>query len=243
MIYLDNAATSWPKPESVYLTMDQFLRNRGGNAGHGSHSLASAAQQVIDETRLLTARFIGAPEVDRLIFTANCTDSINLALKGLLKPGDEVITSSLEHNAVMRPLEKLRQMGITVTQVPVSPHTGYTEPEILEKAITARTRLVAMIHISNVSGVVQPVGEYGAITRKHHVLLLVDAAQSVGHLRLDIVRDNIDLLAFSAHKGPLGPTGVGVLYISPGVNPDTLREGGTGLFSESGSQPEKYPQK
>jgi cysteine desulfurase family protein len=243
MIYLDNAATSWPKPETVYRTMDKFFREKAGNAGHGSHSLAMAAQQTIEETRLLVARFLHAPEVERVIFTLNCTDSINLALKGLLKPGDHVIISSIEHNAVIRPLYKLAQCGIKVTRIPVFPETGIVSAEEIEKAIVPETRLIEMIHASNVNGVIQPVEEYGEIARRHNLIFMVDAAQSVGHLPVDVTASDIDLLAFSAHKGPLGPPGVGILYISQRVDLDTLREGGTGSFSEREKQPEILPDK
>jgi selenocysteine lyase/cysteine desulfurase len=135
MIYLDNAATSWPKPEIVYQTMDKFLRESGGNPGHGSHSLAAAAKQTVDETRMLTARFIHAPDMERVIFTLNCTFAVNQGLKGLLRPGDHVITSSLEHNAVVRPLKTLEKQGVRVTRIPVSPETGVTSAGDIESAI------------------------------------------------------------------------------------------------------------
>jgi cysteine desulfurase family protein len=243
MIYLDNAATSWPKPEIVYQTMDKFLREKGGNAGHGSHSLATAAWQTIEETRVLTARFINAPEPERVIFTLNCTDSLNLGLKGLLKPGDHVITSSLEHNAVIRPLNKLVEKGIKVTRIPVSPETGAVSPGELEKAILPETKMIVMVHASNVNGAVQPIESYGEIASRYNLLFMVDAAQSAGHIPLDVRKMNIDLLAFSGHKGTFGPPGVGVLYISPRATPDTLREGGTGTISESEKQPEQLPGK
>jgi cysteine desulfurase / selenocysteine lyase len=243
MIYLDNAATSWPKPEIVYQTVDKFMREKGGNPGHGSHSLAEAAKRTIEDTRTLVARFINATERDRVVFTLNCTQSINIGLKGLLKRGDHVITSSLEHNAVMRPLWKLEQNGIKITQIPISPTTGITSAADIEAEITPQTRMIAMIHASNVNGVIQPVGEYGKIARQHNLAFLVDAAQSAGHMSIDVQADNIDLLAFSGHKGTLGPPGVGVLYISPRVNPETLFEGGTGPVSESESQPDSLPEK
>ncbi len=241
MIYLDNAATSWPKPESVYRTMDVFLREKGGNPGHGSHSLAVAAMATIQETRTLMARFIHAPETERLIFTLNCTDSINIGLKGLLKPGDHVITSSLEHNAVARPLKKLELQGVKVTRLLASAETGAVSARDLENAITPETRMIVMIHGSNVNGVVQPIEEYGAIARRHNLIFMVDGAQTVGHYPLDVQASNIDLLAFSAHKGPLGPPGVGILYVGERAQLDTLREGGTGVQSESELQPRLFP--
>jgi len=124
VIYLDNAATSWPKPEIVYKTMDEFLRTKGGNPGRGSHSMALAARQTVDETRMLIARFINAPEINRVIFTFNCTDALNLGLKGLLRPGDHVITSSIGHNSLVRPLRKLESLGVKVTWVPPSQDSG-----------------------------------------------------------------------------------------------------------------------
>jgi cysteine desulfurase family protein len=241
MIYLDNAATSWPKPECVYQTMDQFLREKGGNPGHGSHSLAVAAMGVVQETRTLAARFVRAPEVERVIFTLNCTDSINIGLKGLLKPGDHVITSSLEHNAVTRPLKKLERQGINVTYLPVSHESGTVSPRDLENAIVPATKLIVMIHGSNVNGAIQPVEKFGEIARRHNLIFMVDGAQTVGHYPVDILAANIDLLAFSAHKGPLGPPGVGILYVGERVALDTLREGGTGVQAESELQPGIMP--
>jgi cysteine desulfurase family protein len=243
MIYLDNAATSWPKPEIVYQTMDSFLREKGGNPGHGSHSLAVAAKQTIDETRLQVARFMNSAEMERVIFTLNCTHSLNLGLKGLLKPGDHVITGSLEHNSVARPLNKLERQGIEVTRIPLSKEKGITAAADIEEAVRPATRMIVMTHVSNVNGTIQPIEEYGAIARRYNLVFMVDAAQSAGHIPLDVQAANIDLLAFSAHKGPLGPPGVGVLYISPRVDPNTWFEGGTGSLSESEDQPENLPDK
>ncbi|MEE8418530.1 MAG: aminotransferase class V-fold PLP-dependent enzyme [Dehalococcoidales bacterium] len=243
MIYLDNAATSWPKPESVYQEMDEFLRNSGGNPGRGGHTLAVAATSLIDKTRLLVARMIQADDKDRVVFTLNCTDSLNMGLKGVLKPGDHVITSNLEHNSVVRPLSKLEKQGVTVTRL--SPRSA-GEPvaaEDVEKAVTDKTRLIIMSHASNVNGVIQPIREYGLIARKHDLIFMVDAAQTAGRYPLDVREDKIDLLAFSGHKGPLGPPGTGILYIGERVDPDSLREGGTGSHSEMEEQPTDLPYK
>ncbi|MFC1947047.1 aminotransferase class V-fold PLP-dependent enzyme [Chloroflexota bacterium] len=243
MIYLDNAATTWPKPEIVYRTIDIFMRNSGGNPGRGGHSMAEAASKVVDDTRLLLARLINAPDTDRVIFTFNCTDSLNTGLKGLLKPGDHVITSTIEHNSVIRPLEKLRYQGIDITRISPDPEYGYVMPGDIEKAITSKTRLIIMTHASNVNGTIQPVSEYGSLAREYNLILMVDAAQSVGKYQLDVQKDNIDLLAFSGHKGLFGPTGTGGLYIGERVDLDTLREGGTGSQSELEEQPSILPNK
>ena len=243
MVYLDNAATSWPKPESVYQAVDEFLRTKAGNPGRGSHSMAVAASIIVDETRLLVARLISAPEKDRVIFTLNCTDSLNLGLKGLLRPGDHVITSCIEHNSVVRPLKKLEQQGVKVTRL--SPHSndGFVSPQDIEKAITGGTKLVVMTHASNVTGVIQPIEEYGVIARRHNLIFMVDAAQTVGKYPLDVRANRIDLLAFSGHKGLFGPPGTGVLYIGERVDLDSLREGGTGSHSELEEQPTDLPDK
>lgn len=243
MIYLDNAATSWPKPESVYQAVDDFLRTKAGNPGRGSHSMAVAASRIVEETRLLVARLINAADKDRVIFTLNCTDSLNIGLKGLLGPGDHVITSSLEHNSVARPLRKLEREGVRVTRL--SPPSGgdFVSPRDVARAITRKTRLVVMNHASNVTGVIQPIEEYGVIARQHNLIFMVDAAQTAGRYPLDVPANNIDLLAFSGHKGLFGPPGTGVLYIGERVDLDSLREGGTGSRSESEEQPTDLPDK
>ena len=241
MIYLDNAATSYPKPEIVYKTMDEFLRTKGGNPGRGSHSLALAARQTVDETRMLIARFINASEINRVIFTLNCTDALNLGLKGLLKPGDHVVTSCIGHNSLVRPLRKLESLGVKVTWVPSSPGSGVLSPQDIEAAITKDTKLVVVTHASNVTGVIQPIEEYGIVTHRRNLIFMVDAAQTAGKYPIDVQASNIDLLAFSGHKGLFGPTGTGALYIGNRVNLDSLREGGTGSYSEEEEQPAILP--
>jgi len=241
MIYLDNAATSWPKPESVYKTMDEFLKTKGGNPGRGSHSLAVAARESVEETRMLVARLINASEMNRAIFTFNCTDALNLGLKGLLKPGDHVVTSCIGHNSLVRPLRKLERQGVKVTRVPPSLDTGVMSPRDVEAAITKDTKLVVVTHASNVTGVIQPIEEYGAVARRHSIIFMVDAAQTAGKYPIDIEASNIDLLAFSGHKGLLGPPGTGALYIGDNVDLDSLCEGGTGSYSEQEEQPVALP--
>ena len=243
MIYLDNAATSWPKPEIVYKTMDAFLRTKGGNPGRGSNSMALAARETVEETRRLIARLINVSETNRVIFTLNCTDALNLGLKGLLKPGDHVVTDCIGHNSLVRPLRKLERQGVKVTRLPPSPERGVVSPSDIEAAITRDTRLIVVTHASNVNGIIQPIEEYGAVARKHKIAFMVDAAQTAGKYPIDAAASNIDLLAFSGHKGLFGPPGTGVLFISEHVNLDTTREGGTGSFSEQEEQPEILPDK
>ncbi|MFC1951749.1 aminotransferase class V-fold PLP-dependent enzyme [Chloroflexota bacterium] len=243
MIYLDNAATSWPKPESVYQAMDEFLRYKGGNPGHGSHSMAVAAKETVEETRLLLARLINAPDKDRVIFTLNCTDSLNIGLKGLLRPGDHVITSCIEHNSVVRPLRKLEKKGVKVTRLALRSDSGVVSPQDMEDALTRETKLVVITHASNVTGVIQPIEEYGAITRQYNLIFMVDAAQTMGKYPLDVQANHIDLLASSGHKGLFGPPGTGVLYTGERVDLDSLREGGTGSHSEQEEQPTDLPYK
>ncbi len=237
MIYLDNAATSWPKPESVYQTMDKFLRTKGGNPGRGSHSMALAATEVVEETRMLVARLINAVEIERVIFTLNCTEALNLGLKGLLRPGDHVITSCIGHNSLVRPLRRLELRGVRVTRLPPSPETGSVSVRDVEGAIIKDTKLLVVTHASNVNGVIQPIEAYGAVARAYDLIFMVDAAQTGGKYPIDVQAGNIDLLALSGHKGLLGPPGTGVLFIGERVDLDPLREGGTGSYSEQENQP------
>lgn len=241
MIYLDNAATSWPKPESVYQTMDEFLRKKGGNPGRGSHSMAVAARETVEETRLLIARLINASEVERVIFTLNCTEALNLGLKGLLRPGDHVITSCIGHNSVVRPLRKLEQQGVKITRLPPCPETGVMSLHDIEEAITQETKLVVVTHASNVTGTIQPIEEYAVVARKYGLIFMVDAAQTAGKYPIDVQAGNIDLLALSGHKGLFGPPGTGVLCVGNRVDLDPLREGGTGSYSEQEEQPYLLP--
>jgi cysteine desulfurase family protein len=243
MIYLDNAATSWPKPETVYRTMDDFLRTKGGNPGRGSHSMALAARDTVEATRLALARLFNAPDSKRVVFTINCTEALNLALKGLLKPGDHVITGQTNHNSLARPLRKLESSGVGVTRLAPDTETGVVSCRDIEAAINSKTRLIAITHASNVTGTIQPVTAYGAVAKKHHLMLLVDAAQTAGSFPIDVQATNIDLLAFPGHKSLYGPTGTGGLYISDRVTLETLIEGGTGSFSEEEDQPDILPDK
>jgi cysteine desulfurase family protein len=243
MIYLDNAATSWPKPECVYETLGSFLRTAGANPGRAGHRMAVAAAETVARTRNLLTTLINAESVDRVVFTHNATDSLNLAIHGLLRSGDHAITTSMEHNSVLRPLHTLEREGIRLTIVRADP-AGYVDPAQIEEAIGADTRLIAMTHASNVTGAVMPIAEIATIARKHGVLLLVDAAQTIGARAIDVQALGVDLLAFPGHKGLLGPTGTGGLYIGPNVDIERfqpLRSGGTGVQSEDTEQPLALP--
>lgn len=243
MIYLDNAATTFPKPEVVYKTMDTFYRTLGANPGRSGHRMAVAAEKEIEDTRNIVARLFGIKDPKRLIFTFNATDAINMGIKGLLKPGDHAITTFLEHNAVSRSLNGLEKRNIiTVTKVRNSSE-GLIDPDKIKDAITTKTRLIVMTHAPNVLGTIQPIREIGRIARENNVLFMVDAAQTTGVCEIDVDKFFIDMLAFTGHKGPLGPTGTGGLYVGERVTLEPWREGGTGFEPASLSQPEELPYK
>jgi cysteine desulfurase family protein len=240
-IYLDNAATSFPKPETVYQALDAFARHSLANPGRAGHKMALAAERALDDCRHLLNQLFRGKEPERWIFTLNCTDALNLAFKGVLGEGDHVITTDLEHNSVSRPLRALELAGrIALTRI-AADSGGTIDPDAVHRAITPRTRLVALTHASNVLGTVQPVAEVGRLARERDVLFLVDAAQTAGVLPLDVQEMNIDLLAFPGHKSLLGPPGTGALYVGPSARPRAWREGGTGGDSSSETQPREYP--
>lgn len=242
MLYLDNAATSFPKPPEVSAAIADLLASRAGNPGRSGHALAVAAQAVVADTRRLLASLFGVRDPSRIVFALNATDALNTALWGLLRPGDRVVTTSLEHNAVIRPLSALAERGVTVVRVPCAPD-GTLDPEDLARALEAApTRLVAMIHASNVCGTILPVREAARLAHRHGALLLLDAAQTAGVLPIDVGELGIDLLAFPGHKGLLGPTGTGGLYVAPEVRLTPLRQGGTGTRSEEERQPDALPE-
>ena len=242
MIYLDHAATSFPKPPEVSEAIADLLARSAGNPGRSGHALAVAAQAVVADTRRLLAAFFGARDPSRIVFALNATDALNTALWGLLRPGDRVVTTSLEHNAVVRPLSALGERGVRVARVPCAPD-GTLDPDDLSRALgEAPTRLVVMTHASNVCGTILPVREAARLAHQHGAVLLVDAAQTAGVLPIDVVEMGIDLLAFPGHKGLLGPTGTGGLYVSPDLRVTPLRQGGTGTRSEDERQPETLPE-
>ena len=243
--YLDNAATSWPKPEGVMTAMDRYHRELGVAAGRGATRAASEVDAVIARCRLRAANLLRAESSERFIFTFNGTDSLNVALHGVLKPGDHVIASTLEHNSVLRPLSELRQrLGIETTLI-APESNGRVEPTKFREALRPNTRLIALLHASNVTGIVQPIEDVGIIAKQAGALMLVDAAQTAGHRPINVSDLPLDLLACPGHKGLLGPLGTGLLYLRPGIEQHvaSVRQGGTGSASEDDHQPDQLPDK
>src|SRR3989338_32457 len=241
-IYLDNAATSFPKPESVYKAVSDTLRKYGSSPGRGGHKMSIQTERLIFETRERIASFFNVPSSSNVIFTFNVTMGINLTLKGFLKAGDHVLTSSMEHNAVMRPLKRLEKESIGKTVVQCSKE-GFLNPKDIEKEIKPDTKLIVITHASNVVGTILPIREVGEIAKKKGIAFLVDAAQSAGLLPIDVQRDNIDMLGCTGHKSLFGPQGTGFLYIKDGLDIKPLIEGGTGSNSESDEMPDFFPDK
>lgn len=245
MIYLDNAATSYPKPPEVIRAMVEFFEQAGGSPGRSAHRLSVAAARIVYDTREAIAQLFNAPDPLRVILTPSATYAINMALRGLLRSGDKVVTTSMEHNAVMRPLRALEREGVQVTVVPCA-SDGSLEPTDVAKAMTADVKLVVINHASNVTGTLLPVTEIASIVHRFGALLLVDSAQTAGVVPIDMQAMGIDLLAFTGHKGLMGPTGTGGLIISDKVDVsefDPLVRGGTGSLSESEEQPDFLPDK
>jgi cysteine desulfurase family protein len=243
MIYLDHAATSWPKPPEVIRAISGFLETAGANPGRSGHRLSIEAGRIIYDTREALAEFFNAPDPLRVIFTLNATQAINLGLFGLLRPGDHVVTSGIEHNSVMRPLRELEHRGVRL-KVVASNRDGSLPPEDVVRSMTLSTRLVAITHASNVTGTILPVSEIAAAAHRAGALLLLDAAQTAGVLPIDMKAMGIDLLAFTGHKGLQGPPGTGGLVIGERVNTSEMQpivHGGTGSRSESEFQPEDCP--
>jgi len=241
MIYLDNAATSFPKPETVYQTLDRFARQDLANPGRAGHKMALSSERALDDARHLLNQFFHGEAPERFVFTLNCTDALNMAFKGVLTDGDHVVTTDLEHNSVSRPLRKMELDGrITLTRVRADAG-GTISPDDVRRAITPRTRLIAMTHASNVLGTIQPVAAVGGLARDRDLLFVVDAAQTAGVVPIDVQGMSIDLLAFPGHKSLLGPTGTGGLYVGPRAQVRAWREGGTGGDSSSETQPREFP--
>lgn len=244
-IYLDNAATSYPKPEEVYDAIDEYNRNNGVSLGRGATEKAVALQTTVDQCRKQAADLLGANRPSEISFTFNGTDSLNTIIHGVLKPGDHVITSDVEHNSVLRPLQTLKdRWGLEITYVPAD-QTGTVAAADFQKAIRNNTRLIILNHASNVTGSIQPVNDVGEIARNAGALFLLDAAQSVGHLPIDVSQMPVDFLACPGHKGLLGPLGTGLIYIRAELvdQVESFRQGGTGTRSEEETQPTSLPDK
>ena len=240
MIYLDNAATSFPKPEPVYVALDKFARTSLANPGRSGHRMAMEAEHMLDDTRLALNRFFNGESPERWVFTLNCTDALNMAIKGTVALGDHVITSDLEHNSISRPLRRLERDGV-IELTRLASDAGYLDPEDVRRALRPNTKLVALTHAANVLGTVQPIGAIGAIVREAGAIFLVDAAQTAGVVPIDLSTTAIDFLAFPGHKALYGPTGTGALYVGPRTNPTAWREGGTGGDSKTEIQPAMLP--
>jgi cysteine desulfurase/selenocysteine lyase len=242
MIYVDNAATTWPKPSTVYRAVTGCMEKYGANPGRSGHKMAVQAGQILLYTREMLCSLFNLKDPFQIVFTYNCTDSLNLAIKGSVAPGDHVITTSIEHNAVVRPLKELEKHGLELTIVQCS-QEGALDPNEIRAAVKSNTRLIITSHASNVTGTILPIAEVGKIAREHGIPYLVDAAQTAGILPIDLSKLPVDMLAFPGHKGLLGPQGTGGLYIHPDIKLRQIREGGTGSMSESTYQPDFLPDK
>ncbi len=240
MIYLDNAATSYPKPEVVYDAVLEGMKEYGANPGRSGHKLALEAGRAIFKTRDLVAKLFGIDNLMQIIFTSNATDSLNLAIKGVLKEGDHVITSSMEHNSVLRPIKALEAKGVENTIIMCN-EDGSLDPKDIKDAIKSNTKLIALTHASNVTGTLMPIEGVSKIAKEAGVLFLLDAAQTAGIYDINVKEMNIDLLALPGHKGLMGPQGTGILYIREGLDVMHFKEGGTGSRSEDLTQPTMLP--
>ena len=240
-IYLDNAATSFPKPKEVATAVYDFMVNNGTSSGRGSYKKAMQSDYIVYECRKLIGKLFNFDNPKKVIFTSNVTDSLNIAMRGILKENDHVITSSLEHNAVWRCLKTLeRDIKIKIDTVECS-KDGITNPQDIKKYIKKDTALIVFTQASNVLGTIQPIREIGAIAREHNIPFLVDSAQSAGAMKIDVKEDNIDILAFTGHKSLLGPMGTGGLIINTDIDIKPLKAGGTGGDSAYEYQPDYYP--
>lgn len=241
MIYLDNSATTFPKPDRVYRKMDEFYRRAGVSPGRSGTDLAHEAEDLVFRTRQRLCGFFGGTDPNRLVFGYNATDALNQAIGGMLSTGDHVVTTELEHNSVLRPLYVKEMSGeITVDYVPFG-EKGFVDPEDIRKAIRKRTAMVIVNHGSNVIGTLQPLAEIGAVCREREVPFVVDASQTAGMVPIDMQSMNIDVVAFTGHKSLMGPTGIGGLCVGEGVQIRSTRFGGTGVKSAVRTHLEEYP--
>ncbi len=242
MIYLDNSATTYPKPQIVRNAVSRSL-GLSANPGRSGHSLSLRASEEIFKARKTAAEFFGAESEENVCFTLNCTSAMNIVLKGILKSGDHVVVSEMEHNAVMRPIEKMKASGITCTAAKVYPFDDDKTIASFREAINAKTRMIVCTQASNVWGIRVPVERLSALAHEYGLLMAVDAAQSAGLIPIDLKKSRIDYLCVAGHKGLYGPMGTGILIVNCPEVPDTLIEGGTGSNSVSFLQPAELPDK
>lgn len=239
-IYFDHAATSWPKPGVIRVAFENYLQEGIGNPGRSGHRMSIAAAQLVEDTRERLARLFNISDPSRIAFTKSATEALNLAMTGLLRPGDHVVTSSVEHNSVIRPLRFLEENGVALTVVTCAPD-GSLNTEAVRQALRPNTRLIVTLHGSNVLGTLLPVRDIAKIAREKDVHYLVDVSQTAGVVPIDITDWGVDMVAFTGHKGLLGVTGTGGLYIRDGLDLSPLIRGGTGSESESEIQPTFMP--
>jgi cysteine desulfurase family protein len=239
-VYLDNAATTFPKPPEVIQFMCDFYATRGVNPGRTGFDLALEAEDTVLEARQALTDFFGGSDRNRLVFALNVTDALNLLITSVLTPGDHAITTCLEHNSVLRPMYQQRERGVEVDFVPFDEH-GFVDPSDIEARIRSNTKLVVMNHGSNVIGTIQPVAAVGEICRRRDVLFAVDVAQTAGLVEIDAAAMMIDVVCFTGHKSLFGPTGTGGMYMAEHVDLEPCRSGGTGVKSALRTQPRDFP--
>ena len=241
LIFLDNGATSYPKPEEVYTFMDHFYRNFGVNPGRSGYDLCMETGELVEETRSMLTKFFNGTDPNRLCFTYNSTDALNLIINGLLKEGDHAITTNVEHNSVLRPLYHLHKYdGVEMDYIPFD-SKGFVDPDDFLKKFKKNTKLVAVNHASNVIGTIQPVKEIGKYCRENDIPFVIDVSQSAGKIPIDMEELNVDIVAFTGHKSLLGPTGIGGLYVGEGIEIRHTRAGGTGVRSAVRTHLDEYP--
>jgi cysteine desulfurase family protein len=239
-VYLDNSATTFPKPPEVIQFMCDFYQTRGVNPGRTGFDLALEAEETLADGRRALTEFFGGSDPNRLVFSYNVTDALNLLISSVLKPGDHAITTCLEHNSVLRPMYMHREQGVDVDFVPFDSR-GYVDPDDIAGRFRPNTKLVVMNHGSNVIGTIQPVTEVGRICRERGILFAIDAAQTAGLVPIDVVAMNVDVVCFTGHKSLFGPSGTGGMYICEHVDIKPCRAGGTGVMSALKNQPDAYP--
>lgn len=241
LIFLDNGATSYPKPEEVYTFMDHFYRNFGVNPGRSGYDLCMETGELVEKTRDMLTKFFNGKDPNRLCFSYNSTDALNLIINGMLEEGDHAVSTTIEHNSVLRPLYHLyKYKGVEVDHIPFD-RKGFVDPDDFPKKIKKNTKLVIVNHASNVIGTIQPVKEIGKYCKEREIPFVVDVSQSAGKIPVDIEELNIDVIAFTGHKSLLGPTGIGGLYVREGIEIRHTKAGGTGVRSAVPTHLFEYP--